>query len=83
MRTDFSVLDALYPLPAGELFRQWVLTRDPAIIPAEWERRTVHGWHLGFHPDAHVCDLRADDGTAIGWVVEPLVYLGRAGGIMT
>ena len=79
MPTDLAALDALYPLFPEELFRQWVLTRDPAAIPAEWERRTMNGWHLGFHPDAQVCDLRASDGTPAGWIMEPLVYLDGTG----
>jgi hypothetical protein len=77
MATDFSALDALYPLPHEELYRQWVLTRDSQILPREWMRRTLHGWHLSAHPDAQVCDLLAEDGTAIGWVLEPLAYLIR------
>lgn len=79
MPTDFSALDALYPLPPEELPRQWLLTRDPAALPAEWERRTIEGWNFAAHPDAHVCDLRASDGTSVGWLVEPLAYLTAVG----
>ncbi len=80
MSTDFAALDALHPLPAEELYRQWVLTPDSAGIPAEWERRSSNGWHLGAHPDAQVCDLLANDGTPLGWVIDPLLYLDEAGG---
>lgn len=78
--TDFAALDALYPLPPEELFRQWVLTRDAAVVPSEWGSRTFKGWHLSAHPDAHVCDLLASDGALIGWVIEPIAYLSGSGG---
>lgn len=78
--TDFAALDALSPLPPEDLFRQWVLSPDPAEIPEQWERRSLHGWWLAAHPDAHICTLRAVDGTAIGWIIEPLVQLRPGGG---
>lgn len=78
--TDYAALDALYPLPPEELFRQWVLTREASVVPSAWNRRSFNGWHLGAHPDARVCDLRARDGTLIGWAVEPLLYLDATGG---
>lgn len=79
MATDFAALDSLYPLPPEELFRQWVLTREAGQVPPGWQRRSFDGWHLTCHPDAHVCDLCANDGTQIGWVIEPLAQLSRAG----
>lgn len=79
--TEFPVLDALYPLPPEQLFRQWVLT--PAApagdIPRGWTQWTREGWRLAAHPDAVVCELRALDGAALGWIIEPLAHL-RANG---
>jgi hypothetical protein len=80
MPTDFAALDALYPLPPEDLPRQWVLARDPELAPPGWERRTLNGWHLGAHPDAHVCDLFSSGGSRLGWIIEPLVYLNQEGG---
>lgn len=56
------------------------LTRDAAVVPSEWDCRTFEGWHFSAHPDAHVCDLLASDGTPIGWVIEPIAYLSGSGG---
>jgi hypothetical protein len=73
--TDLAALDAIWPLPLDELPRQWVLSVDRDDVPDAWYLGELAGWHLAAHPDAHVCELRADDGTAIGWVIEPLAYL--------
>ena len=75
MITDFEALDALWPLPPEELPRQWVLTRDESSLPEEWERDVLAGWHLGYHPFASVHPIQADDGTALGWAIEPLAFL--------
>lgn len=82
MPTDFEALDALYPLPPDDLYRQWVLTRDSEAIPPEWERRSLDGWHVGTHPDTHVCDLRAREGTPIGWAMEAHACLSGQGGVV-
>lgn len=82
MATDFERLDALYPLPPDQLPRQWLLARDADLVPDPWERRSLRGWTLGFHPDAHVCDLRSREGGLIGWLVEPLAYLSPHGGVV-
>lgn len=82
MATDFAALDALYPLPPEQLFRQWVLTRHQGEIPPDWQRRTLAGWHLTSHPDAHVCNLHASDGSQLGWVIEPLAFLSSTGGAL-
>lgn len=75
MATDFARLDALYPLPAEELSRQWLLTRDAGLVPPGWSCREQAGWHLAAHPDAHVCALAAADGQPLGWALEPLAHL--------
>lgn len=77
--TDIAELDALYPLPAEELSRQWLLTEDPQAGPPEWEEHRLHGWRLVAHPDARVVALEARDGTPVGWVIEPLAWLGTDG----
>lgn len=78
--TDFQALDRLYPLPPSDLPRQWLLTRDEGAIPDGWERRSREGWHLGYHSNAHVCDLTAANGAPLGWILEPLVQLREEGG---
>lgn len=82
MPTDFQALDDLYPLPADDLYRQWVLTRNVQDLPSQWRRRSHAGWHLAAHDDVHLCELRAADGTFIGWCLEPLVYLGSTGDVI-
>lgn len=82
MPTDLASLDALYPLPAEELPRQWLLTREADMIPEAWERQFLEGWFLGAHPDARVAALLARDGSPIGWVMEPLAYLSPTGDIL-
>lgn len=78
--TDFAALDAMAPLPADELFRQWLLTEDADLIPDAFECRAHGIWHLGAHVDAHVCDLVAPDGSKLGWIIEPLVQLTGTSG---
>ena len=58
-----------------------MLTRaSPAAdVPHGWAQWTLQGWRLAAHPDAAVCELRARDGTELGWIIEPLAHL-RAGG---
>lgn len=75
MATDFSQLDALYPLPPDELPRQWVLTRDEARLPDDWQRYHSHGWHLCAHPLARVSTLKSRDGRFMGWGIEVLLQL--------
>ena len=79
-QTDFDALEALYPLPPSELYRQWLLTREEAEIPTEWQRWCAGGWYLGAHPDAHVCELRDNGGRGVGWVIEPQAYLRATSG---
>lgn len=74
--TEIADLDALYPLPPHELSRQWLLTRRPDVGPVGWQDQRLHGWRLIAHPDARVLSLLSRDGTALGWVVEPLAWLG-------
>lgn len=82
MATDFAMLDALYPLPAEELSRQWLLCRDPSLGPDAWRRESLAGHHLFAHPDARICRLLARNGVHIGWAIEPLAYLGGDGGTL-
>ena len=74
---NFDRLDALYPLPPAELSRQWVLSRQKEVLPDEWAILSLAGWQLAAHPDANVCELHSRDGVPIGWVIEPLAYIGR------
>lgn len=80
--TDFAAIDAVSPLPPDQLPRQWALTRRVEDLPNEWSHRTLDGWHLANHPDAHVCNLYGKNGRAIGWVIEPLIYLEGGSGTM-
>lgn len=81
MATNFDLLDSIYPLPREELYRQWSLARDPSSLPAEWPHRTLRGWTLATHPEAHTCRLRGADGTPLGWVLEPLLQTTSVGTI--
>lgn len=76
MSANFAALDALYPLPPAELSRQWALTRRSEVLPGAWPCLSLRGWHLAAHPDTSVYALRSRDGVAIGWLIEPLAYLG-------
>lgn len=73
--TDFDTLDAITPLSAEDLPRQWLLTRDPAAIPKGWRQGHLQGWWFGSHPDARLCELTSSGGTLIGWAVDALAYL--------
>jgi hypothetical protein len=77
--TNFSELDSIYPVPTSELYRQWCLTRDRSMAPADWQHDTYEGWHLATHPLVHRCNLVAIDGTFLGWVLDPLAWLGHGG----
>ncbi|MFP4282341.1 MAG: hypothetical protein ACLFU2_06935 [Opitutales bacterium] len=81
MPQTFAALDALYPLPAAELHHQWVLTHNAEHVPVGWRRESLAGWHLGMHPTTRWCRLEARDGAALGWLLAPLVYLGRNGAV--
>lgn len=78
-RTDLNALDAIYPLEPTELYRQWVLSQDAAMLPEAWTRHSLCGWNLAAHENAHVCELRSETGEQLGWVIEPLVYLREEG----
>lgn len=75
MTTDFSALNALYPLPHEELSRQWVLSQKTDVLPEEWTHTSQQGWHLAVHPHANLCRLKSSNGENIGWIIEPLAYL--------
>lgn len=79
MRTDFAKLDAVYPLPCEELFKQWVVARDCAQLPAEWKHESLMGWTLAAHPAACVLPLVSSDERQLGWVMEPLVQMDARG----
>lgn len=77
--TDFAALDALYPVPPGLLSRQWLLTENAELAPADWTRHQLGSWILAAHPDAHVCPLFDQENQPIGWILEPLVHLSVTG----
>lgn len=79
MPDSLPALDRLYPLPARDLSRQWVLSDDSGDGPEGWPAWRLGGLHLSTHPDARACTLESRDGTAIGWIVEALAWLGRDG----
>lgn len=55
----------MYPLPADELFRQWVLTREAATIPESWSTRSRDGWHIERADDPANAILRPPAGWAL------------------
>ena len=64
--TEFAALDDLYPLPAGELPRQFVLTQDKGRVPEEWQPRDLAGWTFAAHEAERVAELYAG-GRHVGW----------------
>lgn len=80
--TDLEALEALRPLPPEELHRQWLLSRNRADLPSDWRSHSLGRWHLAAHPDARLSTLRAVDGSALGWIIEPMLQLTPCGGTM-
>ncbi|SDB61728.1 hypothetical protein SAMN05660653_03227 [Desulfonatronum thiosulfatophilum] len=74
-KTNFDALDRMTPLPVQELFRQWLLTPHREYIPESWDQYFYEGWHLGAHPQTHVCRLHCSEGHFIGWIFQPQLYL--------
>ena len=72
--TEFAALDDLYPLPAGELPRQFVLTQDEGRVPEEWEPRDLAGWTFAAHEAERVAELYAG-GRHVGWTTGVLAQL--------
>ncbi|WP_459938124.1 hypothetical protein [Desulfonatronum parangueonense] len=74
-KSDFDALDRISPLPVQELYRQWLLTPCREWLPESWNHFHHDGWHLGAHPQTHVCRLECMDGNFIGWIFQPQLYL--------
>ncbi|MGF1605822.1 MAG: hypothetical protein ACFB22_05740 [Rhodothalassiaceae bacterium] len=80
MATDFSALDALYPLPPSDLSRQWLICETPAVAPADWPKRRIGDWTLAAHPDTRLAVLTNSHGEPIGWVIDALAAFGPQSG---
>lgn len=82
MATDYERLDGLWPLPAEDLPRQWVLSKDTALLPDGWRHWEACGWHLAAHPDARVTSLQSKNGNFLGWLLEALTAITNGAGMV-
>lgn len=76
MKSDFSTLDNLYPLPPEDLPRQWALRPAGSEAPAGWQVRDLKPHRFIAQPKAQLTEIVGRSGGRLGWAVEMMLRVG-------